>query len=179
MKNQRAFTLLETMVALAILAMAIAAPITLVAQSLLAAEYARDQITAFYLAQEAIEGVRAMRDNNILQNAISSSSLDIMNGIPDTTGSAFTIDVVNNNKMTLCPSGVCPLLQVDANGLYGYGAGWANTNFNRSVAATFVNGNHDEVRIVVTVTWHTGPYKVQTFKLSEDLYRWVADGSAA
>ena len=182
MMKTRGFTLLETMVALSVLAMAIAAPITLVAQSLMAAEYAKDQITAFYLAQEAIEGVRAMRDNKILQNALTGSSLDIMQDIPNASGTPFRIDVVNNNTMTLCdsdPGGQCIPLQTDANGLYGYGTGWKNTNFTRSVTATFVNGNHDEVQIAVTVSWRTGSFQVRTFKLSEDLYRWVVDGSGS
>lgn len=183
MSTSRGFTLLETMVALTVLAMAIAAPITLVAQSLMAADYARDQITAFYLAQEAIEGVRAMRDNNILQNALTGSSLDIMQGIPDTAGNPFRIDVVHNNTMTMCsgdPGGQCIPLQVDSNGLYGYySSGGTNTSFTRSVTATFINGNHDEVQIAVTVTWQTGSFQARSFKLSEDLYRWVVDGSGS
>src|SRR3989338_949042 len=60
------FTLIETLVAISLLTIAIIAPMALTAQSLATAYYARDQITAFYMAQEAIEGVRALRDGQIL-----------------------------------------------------------------------------------------------------------------
>jgi prepilin-type N-terminal cleavage/methylation domain-containing protein len=177
MHTIRGFTLLETMVALAVLSMAIIAPISLVAESLLAAVYARDQVTAFYIAQEGIEAVRSMRDNNILQNAITGSSINILNGIPDTTGNPFTIDSVHNNAMAVC-SGACPMLQTDGT-LYGYGTGWSDTNFRRTLYAQYLTSSSTEVQLKVLVEWQTGNYKARSFQLSEDLYRWVNDGSAA
>src|SRR3989338_503600 len=63
------FTLIETLVAISLLTVAIVVPMSLVTKSLSTAYYARDQVTAFHLAQEAIEIVRHVRDNNILMNA--------------------------------------------------------------------------------------------------------------
>ena len=54
MTMKKGFTLIETLVAVSLLTVAIVAPMTLTARSLSAAYYARDQITAFHLAQEAI-----------------------------------------------------------------------------------------------------------------------------
>ena len=61
-KTSRGFTLIETLVAVSLLAVVIVAPMSLTTQSLSSAYYARDQMTAFHLAQEAIESVRSVRD---------------------------------------------------------------------------------------------------------------------
>ncbi len=183
------FTLLETMVAVTLLAVAIVAPMSLTAQSLASAYYARDQITAFYLAQEGLEAVRNVRDNNILFNSQSTgSTVNLLNGIPDTNNASFRIDA-RNNTMTLCsvdslPGGACKPLETDGT-LYGYGLTTA-TQFTRTLKACFVqatggcNGTvSDEVKLTVTVTWKTQSIQSRTVTLSQNLYRWVNDGSAA
>ncbi len=64
--REEGFTLLETLVAVSIVTIAIVAPMSLASQSLTASYYARDQLIASQLAQEAIEVVRHIRDGNIL-----------------------------------------------------------------------------------------------------------------
>lgn len=177
-RTQKGFTLIETMVAITILMMAVVAPMALTVQALQSAYYARDQIIASNLAQEAIETIRAVRDGNVLLNAFGTS-VDLLNGIPDKTGLPFRIDAADNS-MILCsadPGGVCIPLQTDGE-LFGYGSGWAPTKFYRTVTAQFVNGNQDEVRIAVTVRWRSGKYNERTFTIAENLYRWIEDGSA-
>src|SRR5688572_14888059 len=66
LKASQGFTFVETLVAIAILLMAIAAPLTLGSQGLAASRVARDQVIATYLAQEAIEYARNIRDGNTL-----------------------------------------------------------------------------------------------------------------
>ena len=67
MQSSRAgFTLIETMVAITILTFAMAGPMFTASRAIVAAQTARDQLTAIYLAQEGIERVRAMRDNAYL-----------------------------------------------------------------------------------------------------------------
>ncbi len=65
--GRRGFTLIETLVAVMILATAIAGPLTLASRALNTSLIAKDQITAYYLAQDAIEYVRYARDTNRLQ----------------------------------------------------------------------------------------------------------------
>ncbi len=60
------FTLIETLVAISILMIAIAGPLTVAHKGLTSALYARDQMIASYLAQDAIEYIKNFRDNNVL-----------------------------------------------------------------------------------------------------------------
>ena len=180
-RTTQGFTLIETMVAISLLTVSIISPMALAAQSLSSALYARDQITAFYLAQEAIETVRSVRDGNILQDS-QGANVDLLNGIPSTTGAPFTVDA-STNALTLCQGGVCPPLETrQVDGIYGYSggaSGWATTNFTRIVTATFIAGTTNEIKVTATVSWHTGSYQTRSFTISENLYRWVNDGSAA
>jgi type II secretory pathway pseudopilin PulG len=177
----RGFTLIETLVAITFLSIAIVAPMSLVSQSLTTAYYARDQVTAFNLAQEGLEAVRAIRDGNILENALFNTNADILTGIP--ISQAFLIDVRNNEIWTEC-TGV--RLKTDGS-LYGYGTDpciesevdWVPTTFRRVLEASYAGGSGDEIRVSVTVTWTTATAQVRSFTISENMYRWVEDGSAA
>ena len=65
---KKGFTLIETMVAITVLMTAIVGPMEIASKALFSSYYARDQITAYYLAQEGIEIVRAKRDSYVLAN---------------------------------------------------------------------------------------------------------------
>src|SRR3972149_102217 len=80
----RGFTLIETLVAISLLSIAIVAPMSLTSQSLTAAYYARDQVTAFNLAQEGLEAVRAFRDGQVLQisQSAAASGINLFGAIP-------------------------------------------------------------------------------------------------
>ena len=181
------FTLIETMVAISLLVISIAAPMSLAIQSLSSAFYARDQVTAFHLAQEAIEAVRAVRDGNALRN-VQGAPTDLMTGIPDTSGQPFIIDT-RTNDMERCTTGTCPELQTNGE-LYGYSdivacssgtcpvaSPWQDTRFTRTVRATFIGGGTDEVRLRVEVKWRTGKFQERTTVIIENLYRWIPDGT--
>ena len=188
------FTLIETLVAIALLTVAIVAPMSLVTQSLSSAFYARDQVTAYNLAQEGIEALRTVRDGNILANALASEGRGLLDGIP--IGTAFTIDAREStaaDAIEICASNPCPALQTDGT-LYGYAAGdrdipdrdpnWVNTNFTRTLIAAYVgpasiNGGQDAIRVSVTVSWRTSNNQSRSFTIYENMYRWVEDGVAA
>lgn len=185
LRTSRAFTLVETLVAITVLSLSIVAPMTLASQSLASALYARDQVTAFHLAQEAIEAVRSARDANILKNVYGPPPPpDLLEGIP--TNSPFVIDT-RDNTMTTC-SGACPPLKTDGtffaygpvgtSDIYGTQVGWSDTRFTRTITARFLpdppGDPTDEIRIAVTIQWKTGAFQVRTFTISENLYRWLS-----
>jgi prepilin-type N-terminal cleavage/methylation domain-containing protein len=179
----RGFTLIETLVAVSLLSIAIVAPMSLTTQSLAAAFYARDQVTAFNLAQEGIEAVRALRDGQILQISQSSnaSGVDLFGPIP--VNQDFTIDsrqTLPANAINSC-AGICAALQTDGT-LFGYDpdtALWVRTHFIRTMHAKYVGAGQDEIRISVTVSWPTASGQTRSFTIFENLYRWVNDSSAA
>ncbi|MDO8481500.1 MAG: prepilin-type N-terminal cleavage/methylation domain-containing protein [bacterium] len=190
-KSGKGFTLIETLVAITLLTTAIAAPMTLATKSLSIAYYARDQVAASNLAQEAIESVRHVRDGNVLFDALGiGAPVDLLQGIPATDGSAFTVNTLTDST-ALCPTeaeGGCPPLQTDGQ-FYSYrpgcvmptmdcgnDEGWTNTQYTRSVRATFLPGTTDEIHIEVTIEWKTGSFASRTFTISENLYRWIDDG---
>lgn len=70
--GKRGFTLLETMVALAVLMAAIVGPVSLVTRGILDFSFAKNKTIAANLAQEGIELIRTVRDNNIM--------CDLLNG---------------------------------------------------------------------------------------------------
>ncbi len=62
LKINRGFTLVEALVAISILMVAIAAPMSLAQKGTGATEFSTDQMIATYLAQDAIEAVKNIRD---------------------------------------------------------------------------------------------------------------------
>lgn len=185
---EKGMTLVETLIAVTILSVAIVAPMTLTMQSLSSAYYARDQVIAFNLAQEAIESVRAKRDGNILTLALNSSAtcpddglpMHLLCGIP--IGADFMIDT-RDNAITSCNAdgdASCDPLQTDEDEtLYGYenDPDWSDTQFTRTVHAEFVDVVEDEIRITVTIVRETGQRAFPAVTISENLYKWVEAGS--
>ncbi len=171
--RKNGFTLIETLVAVTLLSVAIVAPVSLAARSLQSAYYARDQITASYLAQEAIESVRAVRDRNIMVSR-QGAPIDILTGIP--VGQDFLIDTRTSRMWTTCPT--VPL-KTDGS-FYGHGADpcsmealWEPTRFLRVVRVDFVPGTSDEVTLSVTISWTSGVFAARSFSISENMYRWA------
>ena len=184
--REQGFTLIETLAAISLITIAIVAPMALTVQSLQSAYFARDQITASNLAQEGIESIRSVRDGNILTTA-EGSATPLFQGILPTCGTSCYVDArtVPNPTITAC-GGACPSLQTNGQ-LYGYNqSGWANSNFTRTISACYIqlNGScdpntaSDEVRLTVTVSWKTAAFKTQSVTLTDNLYNWVATGSA-
>ncbi|HRY62543.1 MAG TPA: hypothetical protein P5056_02125 [Candidatus Paceibacterota bacterium] len=61
------FTIIEALVAISILTIAVTGPLSLASKGISYSSYAKDEITAFYLANEAIDVIRNIRDTNINQ----------------------------------------------------------------------------------------------------------------
>lgn len=187
--SRRGFTLIETLAAVTLLIVSIVSPMILTERSLTSAYYARDQITSFYLAQEAVEAIHQIRDNNILKIAKNlNSGVTLFDGVPVSsscsgTQTYFTVDATQTNAANVIANvncgtsaSACPALQTSG-GLYGYGSGWTNTNFTRSVYACYTDSSQNEVYLSVTVSWQTSALQARSFTLTENLYRWIQDGS--
>lgn len=167
--KKRGFTLIETLVAISILMITIAGPMVLVGNGIKASAYSRDQITAFYLAQDAIEAIRYIRDNNriaIVEN--NYTGWDYFNNICATSCRIDTPNVYSRSGTQFTSTALNTYLNIDSNGRYTYNAGTA-TKFKRTI--TLDTNNPNEVSIVVTIDWSSGLISRQ-FSVREDLFYW-------
>ncbi|OHA99337.1 MAG: hypothetical protein A3H52_01010 [Candidatus Zambryskibacteria bacterium RIFCSPLOWO2_02_FULL_39_26] len=179
-RRNTGFTLVETLVAIAILSISILATFTAVQGGLQASISAKDRITAFYLAQEGMELVRNIRDNNAL-NKISGGSNHWMTGMANQSfspnGICYSFNcMIDTTTMAITQCGStagtwppCPNLRKDpTSGLMGYNGAWTLTNFRRDI--TFgVPYSLDEVIVYITITWTTKGV-TKSFQVSETLY---------
>jgi prepilin-type N-terminal cleavage/methylation domain-containing protein len=163
-RASKGFTLVETLVAITVLLLAVAAPLTLGMQGLRASRVARDQVVATYLMQEAIEYIRFTRDSNRIGGGSWLSGLDTC------LAGACTI---NPWTLTLaaCSGGTCPAISYDAaTGRYGYTTGWAATKFVRTITMQeTVPGA--EAQLTVSVSWPDGTVN-RSVSLTEDILNW-------
>ncbi len=70
----RAFTLVETLIAIAIIMVAVTGPYAAVEHSITAVRIAQEKTTATFLAQEGIEAVRALRDKVYLHDCFAQGA---------------------------------------------------------------------------------------------------------
>ncbi len=180
MKNFRSkkygFTLVETMVAIAILSMAILGTFTAVQTSLQDSSFAQDQVTAFYLVQEAVEYVRNVRDTNALHNIATPgpSWLTGLSAVPSDPcyfGKVCTINALKETATTcLGGAGTCGILYEDpSSGVFGYNSAWTPTHFTREISLQKISDN--EVIVNVTISWTSGRFS-KSFTVQEDLFNW-------
>jgi prepilin-type N-terminal cleavage/methylation domain-containing protein len=146
----RGFTLVETLVAIAILTIAIVGPYTAAQHALIAALAARDQLVASELAEEGVEYVVSVRDGNYFTHQ------SWLTGLETCTPGPCVVDPTDNTT-----SSVILPLTLDPTGLYSQrpvtGTNLA-TPFTRTVSVTSVPvgaTTPTEVLVTVTVSWDT------------------------
>jgi prepilin-type N-terminal cleavage/methylation domain-containing protein len=161
LKNKsHGFTLVETLIAIAVLMISIAGPLVVASKGLNSALFARDQMVASLLAQETLELVKNIRDNNVG----GETPVEWLTSI-DSCTSADTCDIsayaVSN--YTFSPkecfdesTGGCVLY-------YDEDKGYNSDSFgNESIFRRYfyltdeVNGGVEEKRVTVVVGWSHG-----------------------
>lgn len=170
-KASQGFTVIESLVAISVLVMVVIGATSAVQTGLSSYILTKEQVIAFYLAQEGFEQIKNMRDENNLTDrnwlwGISENSDD-----PCYFGFACTVSPVETNLATRCPGvGSCPVLRQDStSGFYGYNLAWTPTIFRREIILSSVNS--EEISVTVTVNWSKGLINRQ-FKLKENIFDW-------
>ena len=172
-RKNKGFTLVEAMVAISVLSLAVTGPLLIAQKGLASAIYAKDQITAFYLAQEAVEYIRNVRDTNRITASswLNGLSACMSSGANEKcTIDARKTDFTASGAVTSCPSGTCPAISFDSStGLYGYGIG-NTTKFTRSISIDN-RASAKEALITVTVSWSTDLFSSpRTFTVEETIF---------
>jgi|SRR3989344_3406218 len=143
-KWQRGFTLLESMVAIAIFSIGISTAVFVITQSISVGTRTKNKIIAANLTQEGIEVVRNIRDRNWLAGRPWTDGIDAL------TDACFQYD--SDNVMgffidTSCSSGAN--LSFD-------GAHYVQTvspaQFSRTVNTELIIGPPDQLKVSVTTT---------------------------
>jgi hypothetical protein len=146
-----------------------------------AALIAKDQTTAFYLAQDAIEYVRFVRDSSCLASSPCSGSWLLTTGplgsCISTTGSALCMVDSIQNTVTSCVGGNCSPLNYDSsNHWYTYavtGGSVTTSIFTRTVSIeTPVSTNSGEAAMTVTVRWTDTGGISRSVTERENLFNW-------
>jgi len=196
LKNNKGFTLVEKLFAVLILTFTITGLMTIVANSLFSARYAKDEITANYLLQEVIDYVRNDRDSTVF---LQGGNWDTFNShyVNCSVQYGCYLDVLtkiskSDSSMTLdqCDSAGCPFLYdyeslgqdnktLPNKSTPFYVSGDENlyktnkilTNFQRKIVVTKNPLNPDEMIVTVTVNWKNGSIPVSR-SLSTSFMNW-------
>ncbi|HUO75708.1 MAG TPA: type II secretion system protein [Candidatus Paceibacterota bacterium] len=158
-KKGSGFTLIEALVALAIVTVGLIPAFVEATNALNLASSIQNSLIATHLAQEGVEVVRAMRDDDWFAGAPFGTTLDACaNGCR-----------VQWNSAAVLPAADVALNRDPTSGIFSYDTGTA-TGFKRSLTITAVSAH--ERKVVVTVTWHdrTG---AKQFQLEDHLYDWL------
>ena len=175
---RRGFTLIETLVAISVLAIALVGPFTAIQNALMSSYTARDQLIASALAQEGLEYIRSIRDNNYLNDQRPwMDGIDSLGCYGGGAGpSSFCVidptegDIHGGEGLTVCPQlSQCPVLKLSDGNLYNQSSG-DDTRFKRVVQITEISDT--EVQVVVEVHWTTSR-RDYTITVSDVLRDWI------
>ena len=162
LSGTQGFSLIEALVAVSILLLAITGTLSVASRSIAYSLDIRDQITASFLGEEAVEFVRNTRDTNVIGGA------DWLSGLQSCfEASGCTVDVPNN-EVTEC-SGECPTILLSSAGVYNYVLG-DETPWRRRVQITEVVDEREAI-VDVTVSWKRRVFD-KSFTIQEHIFNW-------
>jgi Tfp pilus assembly protein PilV len=167
MKRVKGFTLVETLVAIAVLMIAVVGPYYIVQQSIDAAFASRDQLIAASLAQDGVEYIYYVRNANYFAGRSWLNGLD---GCRTDMGStACTLDTFQG-QISRCDSSCSPL-KLNSNNIYQYRSG-STTKFTRTASITYDPAYPNQAKVSVVVRW-TSINNNYVITVNETLYNWL------
>ena len=128
--------------------------------AMVAAEIANSQLTASYLAQEGIEYVRMVRDNDYLSayqsnqgTASAAGWSNFLSSVPPLCGTSCQLDPANaGTPLAACSGASCTPLYLSVTKIYTQSATGTVTPYTRTIQAAAVSSN--EEKITSTVSWN-------------------------
>lgn len=174
--KSKGFSLLETVVAVAVLLMAISGPLSLAFFSLKAAALVENNTIAAYLAQEGMEFIKAYRATNVLKVGRNNWLKDMGNSTAgsicfSSAGCRISLNPINLKlDIKSCSTFSCKLNL--GGGFYTHEPG-APTIFSRNVNLSAISGvsADEQVAVDVIVSW-SDRFGNHTFKIDEVMHNW-------
>ncbi|HEY4486212.1 MAG TPA: prepilin-type N-terminal cleavage/methylation domain-containing protein [Candidatus Paceibacterota bacterium] len=161
-KTNNGFSLIEALVAVSILLLAITGTLSIASRSVAYSLDVRDQITASFLGEEAVEFVRNTRDTNVIGGS------DWLSGLQSCFDVSGCVVDVPNNEVTECP-GACPTILLSSAGVYNYVLG-NEAPWRRRVQITETVDGREAV-VDVTVSWKRRVFD-KSFTIQEHIFNW-------
>lgn len=191
--RNRGFTILETLIALSIVAIGVVGTLTLSSQTVVGSRASQNEVTATNLAREGIEVARALRDSNWLSieaGMLQDSEWD--NGLY-AIGNDYTARAVfDGRRWTLdyqygdlasCKEN-CRLYLDETTGVYSHESNGTKTIFHRAVETNAICEDHAikasgnvcgnkkvGIQVLATVEWEEQNH-TSSLTLEERLYNW-------
>ncbi len=197
-QNKKGYSLVEVLVAITILMVAIAGPLTIAAKSLQSSHFAKDQVLAYYLAQEGIEAFTAMRNEQIIRGVKGTGGdtlADVWSWVADPDlDSCFLNDpftfaadgdvgcnidfhdetIADSNSVASCADINDCTLELDpasdSRVIYELNSGATDNRFTRVIAVEHMSNR--ELQITSTVSWQASLFgDVESVELVTYLYK--------
>jgi type II secretory pathway pseudopilin PulG len=174
-KKNKAFTLVETLVAISIFTVSILGLLSVLTTGVSNTTYDKNKIIAEYLAQEGIEYVRNMRDTYVLYPPNTWS--DFKNKLASCTAGATcgfnnTVSPGPNSIISVCsPATLCDLYLYNGNYNIDHSSG-VDSGFVRMIRIDATGLGNDEVKIYSEVDWKQGS-NTSKIIFSENLFNWA------
>lgn len=199
---KKGITLIETIVAVTVLTMALGGPFLLAAKSLRSAAYAREEIAAARLAEEGLEAVHNMRDNNAAESDAGSGGRRWDTDITAcTNGCVFDVtkqlapgsnqSIWQNTALSACALGSCDcavtgcttddavVYQHSGTGLYiqtnnpgGLPAAYKKVAMWRVIRITPVAGLQDREYLIESSVYYRAGPQIRVITLNDTIMNW-------
>jgi len=171
-KRQKAFTLIEVLVAITILIVGIISGFVLVTRALYNVAVIKDRLTASFLAQEGIELTRQIRDSNFLRILNFEESIDWRDGLGDGTYIIESkVDSEGSIELVAIGEDQNRIFFYDKTlRIYNYDNNGELTTFNRKIKITTIND--DEIRVESIMQWKTRTIDFDLI-VEDHLYNWM------
>lgn len=160
------FTIIETLVAITVLMIAIAGPLVVASKGLFGAVASKNQMIASHLAQESMEVVKNIRDNNIEGGGGWLDGLSSCTPLQHCDASAIDGSGTSPSIVSTCAGGGGCQIYKGTTG-YSHNTGALGSPFTRYFYLHSVSGNGvcvstEECGVTVVVDWNEGavPYNV-------------------
>ncbi len=159
-KFRKGFTLVETLVAITVLIIGVLGPLNMATRGITDGFYAKNIVTATYLAQEGLDLV-----SNKIQNNLKNNPSTWLVGFEacDEDGETCTVSFSSDPTFTTCVEETCGIQYCPSLGLYVKiggicgGNNWSGPIFRRAVKLILNTSGNDldskEVKVEVSMNW--------------------------